>query len=90
MSNKRDLKRTINYIASDLFAECVAASLYGNKDNAEEVNTLLSTIVTMQDNYLRRVSHIEPGMPAKQYFSDLKNKFNKEASEIIDHISNLY
>lgn len=28
MANKRDLKRTINYITSELFAECVAASLY--------------------------------------------------------------
>ncbi|MEN9365110.1 MAG: hypothetical protein RL165_846, partial [Bacteroidota bacterium] len=28
MANKRDLKRTINYITSELFAETVAASLY--------------------------------------------------------------
>ena len=28
MSNKRDLKRTINYICGDLFVEGIAASLY--------------------------------------------------------------
>ena len=28
MPNRRDLKKTINYICSELFAECVAASLY--------------------------------------------------------------
>ena len=34
MSNKRDLKRTINYICGDLFTEGIAASLYGeNRDN---------------------------------------------------------
>ena len=31
MANKRDLKRTINYITSELFAETVAASLYNGK-----------------------------------------------------------
>lgn len=89
MSNKRDLKRTINYITSDLFAEGVAASLYGNKAHTEDVNALLSAIIVMHDDYIRRVSHVEPGMSAKEYFKDLKDKFNKEANEIVDQISNL-
>ena len=38
MTNKRDLKRTINYITSDMFAECVAASLYSSKPAAEDVD----------------------------------------------------
>ncbi|EFN91546.1 hypothetical protein HMPREF1860_00284 [Prevotella amnii] len=90
MSNKRDLKRIINYITSDLFAECMAASLYGTNSNSEEINALLSSIVTIRDNYIRRISHIEPGMPVKLYFKDLKEKLNKETNEIIDHINNLY
>ena len=35
MANKRKLKRTINYVCGDLFAECVAASLYSGKQEAE-------------------------------------------------------
>jgi hypothetical protein len=37
MANKRDLKRTINYITSELFAETVAASLYNGKPTQEDV-----------------------------------------------------
>ena len=64
MSNKRDLKKTINYICSDLFAECVAASLYDGKPNEDNVNALLSSILMIQNDYVRRISHPEPGMDA--------------------------
>ena len=31
MSNKRDLKRNVNYVCSELFSEVVAASMYSDK-----------------------------------------------------------
>lgn len=43
----------------------------------------------MHSNYIRRVSHVEPGMPAKVYFNDLKDKFSKEVNEIVDQLNNL-
>lgn len=89
MSNKRDLKRAINYICGDLFAEALAASLYGSNVNKENVEALLTSILVMRNNYISRVSHIEPGMKPKKYFRDLKDKFNEEVGEIIDQISNL-
>lgn len=89
MSNRRKLKRTINYICGGLFAEAVAASLYGESANIENIDSLMASILIMHNNYISRISHVEPGMPAKDYFNDLKNKFNKEVSEIIDQISTL-
>ena len=87
MSNKRDLKRTINYICGDLFTEGIAASLYGeNRDNTEAI---LTSILVMHSNYIRRVSHVQPGMSAKVYFKDLKDKFSKEVNEIMDQLNNL-
>ena len=67
MSNKKDLKKTINYICSELFAECVAASLYNGKPNEDSVNALLSSILMIQNDYVRRISHPEPGMKQKEY-----------------------
>lgn len=87
MANKRLLKRSITLICEELFAECVAASLYGhNRDGAD---ALIFSIVKMQDDFLSRISHPEPGMPATKYFKDLREKFASEASEIIDQINNL-
>ena len=89
MSNKRDLKRTINYICGDLFTEGIAASLYGENRDNDNTEAILTAILVMHSNYIRRVSHIQPGMPAKVYFKDLKDKFSKEVNEIIDQLNNL-
>ncbi|MBQ6203664.1 MAG: hypothetical protein IJK46_06165 [Prevotella sp.] len=89
MPNKKDLKKTINYICSELFAECVAASLYNGKPNEDSVNALLSSILMIQNDYVRRISHPEPGMKTKDYFKDLIDNFNKQTSEIIDQIASL-
>ncbi len=86
MASKRVLKQTINLISEELFAECVAASLYGqNRDSAE---SLIFSTIKMRNNYIRRISHPEPGLPAKVYYKDLREKFAAEASEILDQLNN--
>jgi hypothetical protein len=89
MANKRSLKHIINLVCEDLFTECVAASLYGNEAHRSNAEALLFTIVKMQADYICRVSHPEPGMQAKKYYKDLREKFTAQASEIIDQINNL-
>lgn len=87
MSNKRDLKRTINYICSDLFAECIAASLYSGEPDQENVKALLASILNIHTNYICRISHPEPGVEKKLYFKNLIKNFNKDVSEVIDQIN---
>ena len=89
MTNRKDLKRTINYICSELFAECVAASLYGG-GNQDKQNTeaLLTSILRINSDFVMRISHPEPGMPKKKYFQILIHDFNEQVSEIIDQINN--
>ncbi len=90
MSNKRDLKKAINYICSDLFAECVAAALYGGDTPYQEnVDALLSSILVIHSDFISRVSHPEPGMKPKLFYKDLTEDFNKQVTEIIDQINNL-
>ena len=88
MANKRTLKHAIRLVCDELFAECVAASLYGPKDNDENFEALLNSIVKMQDNYISRVCHPEPGMPAAKYFRDLKEKFYAEIDDLVNQINN--
>lgn len=86
MANKRELKKKINYICSELFAECVANSLYNVKTDDKNVEALLHSILTIHNNYICRISHPEPGMSKKKYFSDLVSKFNAQISEAVDQI----
>lgn len=89
MANKRNLKKMINYICSDVFSECMAASIYNGKKGDEDVKAILSSILIVHDSSIRRVSHPEPGMPKKVYYKDLKNKFNAQICEIVDQIINI-
>ena len=89
MANKKDLKKTINVICADLFAECVAASLYNGKPDKDNVNALLSSILSINNDFVQRISHPEPGMPAQKYYQVLVDDFNKQVGEIIDQIGNL-
>ncbi len=89
MANKRELKKLVNYICSDLFSECIAASLYNGNSNEEEVNSILISILMVQRDYVCRISHPEPGMPPKDYFKDLKERLNIQIEEISDNIANI-
>lgn len=87
MANKRTLKKGIQLICEELFAESVAVSLYGPETNKENAEALLFAIVKMQDNYINRISHPEPGISAKAYYKDLREKFSAQVSEILDQIN---
>ena len=51
MAKKRELKRSIDYVCSDLFAEAVAASLYGKKINQENLDALLRVILSVHNDF---------------------------------------
>jgi len=89
MAKVRILKRKINNACTELFTECVIASQFGGKANRENVNAILTSIIETNNDYIKRVSHPEPGMTAKAYYKYLKTHFNKTMLELIDQLSNL-
>lgn len=89
MANKRSLKHAIKLISEELFSEAIAASLYGNEPNKENTEALLFSIIKMQNDYVSRISHPEPGIPPLAYFRDLRAKFSAQVIEIVDQINSL-
>ena len=89
MANKRSLKHIISLVCEELLTECVAASLYGNDAHKDNAEALLFSIIQMQSDFICRVSHPEPGMPAKLYYKDLKENFSAQVGELVDQINNL-
>ena len=89
MANKRTLKKSISLICDELMTECVAASLYGNKAHQDDAEALFYSIARMENDFIARISHPEPGMPQKKYFAILCEQFTSQVSELIDQINNL-
>ena len=63
--------------------------MYSSKATEEDVNALLASILVIHNDYVRRVSHQEPGLSPKAFYKDLVNNFNKQVSEIVDQVVNL-
>ncbi|MBP5258724.1 MAG: hypothetical protein K6A98_04295 [Prevotella sp.] len=89
MNNKRILKKVINGACAEMFAEALAFSLYSGNVDEENAKSLLASIVKTNDDFIRRVSHPEPGMKPKVYYKILWEDFQKSFNELIDYINNI-
>lgn len=89
--NKRDLKRCINGICRGLYAECLEIALYHDKkrEDLDNLDSLRLSIIDIHNDFIRRVSHVEPGMEPSEYYNNLTAQFEQQVNEIIDQINNL-
>ena len=85
MASKKNLKKVIGYISSELLSQAIFVSLNSER-NIEEWNTIFTRILVMNNDYIARISHKQPGMSAKDYFNALCSSFNNEAKEIVADI----
>lgn len=89
MSSKRDLKRAIHNVCTALFAEGVAASLYGPEKNKEVIDPIFASVLEIHSDFTRRVSFPEPGIKPKKYYKFIIDEFNKQVAEIVDQLNAL-
>ena len=81
MANKRELKKVINYVSSDLFLECIVLKQI-KKADATKADEILADILCLQNDFLARVNHPQPGC-VKEYFRKLNEDFANEVGNII-------
>ncbi|MBQ8694131.1 MAG: hypothetical protein IJ513_00620 [Bacteroidaceae bacterium] len=88
MASRRDLKKVITFIADDLATEAFFVSYDSKGDTASWV-AVFDKIFRLRKDYIARVNHVEPGMPAKKYFDALCDSFNADARAILNEINEL-
>ena len=57
MASRKELKKNINYIAGELFTECLVNSLYVPGTDKQKADELMAEILKMQDEFISRISH---------------------------------
>ena len=82
------MKKVITFIVDDLATEAFLLSYDAQGDTEAWVN-VFNKIFSLNNEYIARVSHVEPGMPAKKYFNALCDSFNKDARAILAEIGEL-
>ena len=88
MASRRNLKKHVNYIAGELFAECLVNSLYVPGTDKAKADQIMGQILEMQHEFISRISHTEPGN-VKKFYSKFRVDFNKQVETIIDNITAL-
>ena len=81
MANKRDLKKSINYVVGDLFQECIILNMFKKADSVK-VDEVLTDILNLQNEFLARTNHPQPGN-VKAYFRKLYSDFGDGVEAII-------
>jgi hypothetical protein len=81
---RRELKKCVNNLCAELFADCIALSQY-EKVDPEAVSNVMQSILMMQSDIICRISHVQPGA-GKLFFKKLKEDLESRTNEIIDDI----
>lgn len=88
MASRKNLKKVITYISDQLATQAFFAS-YDTKENADAWVDVFNKIFVLNSEYVNRVSHVEPGLPARKYFDTLCLSFNEDAKAILNEIQQL-
>ena len=88
MASRRNLKKNVNYIAGELFSECLVNSMFVPGTDKVKADELMNEILLMQTDFISRISHTEPGN-VKGFYKKFHVDFNAKVNEIIDAIAKL-
>lgn len=84
---RRELKKCVNNLCGELFAECIALTQYEKVDK-DAVSNVMESILMMQADIICRISHVEPGA-GKLFFKKLREDLVARTEAIIDDIQAL-
>ncbi len=88
MANRRNLKKVITFVVDELATEAFIAS-YDSKGDTEAWVAVFNKIFALNKEYIARVNHLEPGVPAKKFFNTLCDSFNADAKALLEEIKAL-
>ena len=88
MAKRRELKKNVNYIAGELFSECLINSKFIPGTDKKKADELMVEIMKMQDEFISRIRHTDPGN-VKGFYKKFRSDFNAKVNEIIDAIAKL-
>lgn len=85
---RREIKKDINSLCGDLFAECVALLQYKKDANKNDVENVMLTILQMQNDMISRLSHVEPGS-TRLFFRKMRKDLLARTEDIVEQIKAL-
>ena len=83
MANRRRLKKAINNICSDLM---LAIVLQDKPQSTEKLETIGQEILALNVEFVKRISHTEPGS-VRLFYAKLRQEFSEKVQNIYGLLS---
>ena len=91
MANRRDLKKDINFLTTEIVSECYIKHLLTNTDE-KAVSELITEALSNGDEFLKRVNHPD-GKPnpklVKKYYSHLRRELIEKSNATLEKLGKL-
>ena len=88
MAKKRELKKAINLMSTDLLIELLGAEQAAPGVQQEDVQNIAQSILLMRNDFVNRLSHIDKRQ-VKAFFRQMEEDLNASTNEIVDQICQL-
>ncbi|MBO7247200.1 MAG: hypothetical protein J6V02_02505 [Bacteroidaceae bacterium] len=88
MASRRNLKKVISDIIGDILSECIIYANYVPGVDQKAVGELMYELLEIDEEFLSRISHTEPGN-AKQYYRAFYADFDNRVNAVIEKFNNL-
>jgi len=88
MASRRKLKKAVGYILGELLTEAMVFKAYIPNVDVEKANLLMTKIINTNSEFIKRISHTEPGS-VKLFYKKFGVDFNAAINEILDELNEL-
>lgn len=83
MASRKQLKKSINYICSELFTDCMALRMC--EQEHEKSDRLMAQVLQLHAEYVASISHVLKGQE-KQSFKKLREEFIQKVNALSEEI----
>lgn len=84
MASRKQLKKSIKNITSELFTDCVALSMCQQAEQ-DTLDQLMTEVLAVYSDYVARISHTEPNN-VRDYYRKLKGEFTEKVNDLSERI----
>jgi hypothetical protein len=92
MASIRDLKKDINYLASEIITEAYVRKMLFNSIDEEEFKSIVLDTINFRNAMIKKVNHPTEKNDRKKvrkYFQEVQKEMYQKFSELVDKVSEL-
>ncbi len=92
MASIRDLKKDINYLASEIVTEAYVRKMIFSDIKDDEFKKVIADAIDFRNELIARINHPDGKSDPKKvkaYFKDIRNEMDQKFSELVEAVNNL-